>query len=482
VAAASTGEAPPSQPVPTGVREAVHRATGRTVADAPVVRGPEVDRTASDIQARAYTDEATIHLPSSAGPIDAPEARSLLAHELTHVAQQRELGSSRPPEHTGAGQQLEHEARTAEHAVQRAPLVGAAPAVAPPPVIASGPSLPSLPVVREQPVDGTAGSGGHGPHHRDPGHDAGSTPTGAQRATTSAPGRSEVGARTGDRKSGGRPPATAGTPAPPSGPVTLVAPPPLDGPTLAGTLGAPPHPTRRGADRQRAPIGLPDLGRLAPAGPTLPTMPGLGDLPGLPAIADLPATAGIPALRSDHRPDRGGMARSLPDLPGGGTPDLGGMTRGLPDLPGGGVPDLGGMTRGLPELPGLPGIGGVPGLADQVPSPLASVPPAAAPVSAPADQAADRTSGGLAERAGSPAGLPDPGRLADQASGAFGGLAERAGDAVSGPSATAPAGPDTAATDADLEKKIAPLFDKFADRLRNELRHQRERAGRLTDL
>jgi len=105
----------------------------------------------------------------------------------------------------------------------------------------------------------------------------------------------------------------------------------------------------------------------------------------------------------------------------------------------------------------------------------------ASPLSGLADQAAgglaDQASGaltGMAERAGLPASVPDLGGLADQASGAFGGLAGRAGDA-------APGG-DAAATDEDLEKKIAPLFDKFADRLRNELRHQRERAGRLTDL
>jgi hypothetical protein len=118
--------------------------------------------------------------------------------------------------------------------------------------------------------------------------------------------------------------------------------------------------------------------------------------------------------------------------------------------------------------------------------------PIASPVSGLADQAgaavsglADQASGalgGLAERAGAPAALEGFGGLADQASGAFGGLTERAGDLVSGAPAATDSGSGDTATDEDLEKKIAPMFDKFADRLRNELRHQRERAGRLTDL
>jgi hypothetical protein len=121
--------------------------------------------------------------------------------------------------------------------------------------------------------------------------------------------------------------------------------------------------------------------------------------------------------------------------------------------------------------------------------PMASmVPGRAEPAGGAVSGLADQASGaldGLAERAGAPAGVASFGGPAEQAAGAFGasgGSTERAGDPGSGTPPAAAAGSGDTATDEDLEKKIAPMFDKFADRLRNELRHQRERAGRLTDL
>jgi hypothetical protein len=44
-----------------------------------------------------------------------PTARSLVAHELTHVAQQRAFGNRLPHENTAHGQELERIAASAEH-------------------------------------------------------------------------------------------------------------------------------------------------------------------------------------------------------------------------------------------------------------------------------------------------------------------------------------------------------------------------------
>jgi len=93
---------------------------GATAPDAPV----RIDRSssgaaaASDIRANAFTSGDTIVLPASHGPLDSGRGRSLLAHELVHVGQQRRLGPSLPHEGSAAGQQLEQEARSAERLVE----------------------------------------------------------------------------------------------------------------------------------------------------------------------------------------------------------------------------------------------------------------------------------------------------------------------------------------------------------------------------
>lgn len=66
------------------------------------------------LDARSFTKGGEIFLPASHGPITSGKGRSLLAHELTHVTQQRKLGSSLPEEHTPHGQALEAEAVAAE--------------------------------------------------------------------------------------------------------------------------------------------------------------------------------------------------------------------------------------------------------------------------------------------------------------------------------------------------------------------------------
>ena len=81
-------------------------------------RGPEASNLAGALDARAFTRGSDIYLPESHGPLSGQKAQSLLAHELTHVAQQRRLGSSVPAEDSSHGQQLEAQAVAAERAGQ----------------------------------------------------------------------------------------------------------------------------------------------------------------------------------------------------------------------------------------------------------------------------------------------------------------------------------------------------------------------------
>jgi hypothetical protein len=101
--------------VPSGVRADVTRALGRDPGAVTVRREREVSDIASRIGARAFTREGEVFLPMEAGPLDSPETRAVLAHELTHVVQHRVYGSSLPRPSSAEGQRLEAEA----HAVER---------------------------------------------------------------------------------------------------------------------------------------------------------------------------------------------------------------------------------------------------------------------------------------------------------------------------------------------------------------------------
>jgi hypothetical protein len=96
-------------------------------------RGSEADERAGALDARAFTHGGEIYLPDKHGPMSGQKAQSLLAHEMTHVAQQRRLGSSLPDESTAHGQHLEAEAASAE--THEMPLAVPA-AMAPAPVSA----------------------------------------------------------------------------------------------------------------------------------------------------------------------------------------------------------------------------------------------------------------------------------------------------------------------------------------------------------
>ena len=101
--------------VPPGVRRDVTRALGRDPGAVRIRRDREVSDIASRIGARAFTRQGEVFLPMEAGPLDAPETRAVLAHELTHVVQHRVYGSSLPRPSSAEGQRLEAEA----HAVER---------------------------------------------------------------------------------------------------------------------------------------------------------------------------------------------------------------------------------------------------------------------------------------------------------------------------------------------------------------------------
>jgi hypothetical protein len=106
----------------------MRRALGVDIADVPVRRGAPVSVTANRLRARAFTAGGVVHLPDSAGAMDSGHAAPLLAHELTHAAQQRHFGVTLPGLDTTTGRQLEAEAVAVEQWVAGG-SVGAPPVV-----------------------------------------------------------------------------------------------------------------------------------------------------------------------------------------------------------------------------------------------------------------------------------------------------------------------------------------------------------------
>jgi hypothetical protein len=94
--------------------QAARGSSGSADEQVRVHRGPAATSDAAALDARSFTRGGEIFLPASHGPLDSGTGRALLAHELTHVAQQSRLGSSLPLEHTPHGQSLEAEAVAAE--------------------------------------------------------------------------------------------------------------------------------------------------------------------------------------------------------------------------------------------------------------------------------------------------------------------------------------------------------------------------------
>ncbi len=103
--------------IPYDLADTLRRLHGVDVSDVVLSRGAQAGREADAMGARAFARDGEIVLPPGAGPLERPQTRALLAHELTHVAQQRLLGPTLPPEDSAAGAALERAAVAAERRV-----------------------------------------------------------------------------------------------------------------------------------------------------------------------------------------------------------------------------------------------------------------------------------------------------------------------------------------------------------------------------
>jgi hypothetical protein len=114
-----------SDEVPAPVKAHVEQQVSASLGDVKVHRSPESGSMSRQLKARAFTTGGEIHLPSEHGPLDREPAKSLVAHELVHVAQQRQLGADLPTEDSHHGRQLETQAQRVEMTAQRSesPLV-----------------------------------------------------------------------------------------------------------------------------------------------------------------------------------------------------------------------------------------------------------------------------------------------------------------------------------------------------------------------
>ncbi len=103
--------------IPTGVQRSPAGAATASASGAGQVRvhrGAPASEMAGALEARSFTHGGEIYMPDNHGPLTSGPGRALLAHEMTHVAQQRRLGSSLPDEQTSHGRTLEAEAVRAE--------------------------------------------------------------------------------------------------------------------------------------------------------------------------------------------------------------------------------------------------------------------------------------------------------------------------------------------------------------------------------
>jgi hypothetical protein len=104
--------------VPDDVRTVIRDAFGVDTGDQQIHRDPTVSDEARQLGAVAFTRDGQVFLPVEAGPLDQTPAKSLLAHELTHLVQQRQRGSPLPADGSGEALSLEHEAQITERFVR----------------------------------------------------------------------------------------------------------------------------------------------------------------------------------------------------------------------------------------------------------------------------------------------------------------------------------------------------------------------------
>ena len=99
--------------VPEQVRQAVRESVGTAPSEVVVHEGGRAEALTRAVSAEAFTRDGEIFLASDA-PLDSPRGQQLLAHELTHVVQQKGGAQRMPAEHTAEGLDLEAGARHAE--------------------------------------------------------------------------------------------------------------------------------------------------------------------------------------------------------------------------------------------------------------------------------------------------------------------------------------------------------------------------------
>jgi hypothetical protein len=102
-------------PVPATLVRPLQQVLHTDISNVPVRRGSAVSRDAHYLGARGYTEAGVVHLPDEVGALDGHDAAPLLAHELTHAAQQRRFGAALPTPETAHGAQLESDAVAVEN-------------------------------------------------------------------------------------------------------------------------------------------------------------------------------------------------------------------------------------------------------------------------------------------------------------------------------------------------------------------------------
>ena len=133
---------PEPESVPDDVASALRSAYGVEVGDVVVRRDAAAAAEARDLGAAAFAREGQeVVVPIEVGPLDRPVGKGIVAHELTHIAQQRRHGPGLPAEDSPQGQALEAAARAAEQYFRGdagAPRPAAPHAVAPDQVLTTG--------------------------------------------------------------------------------------------------------------------------------------------------------------------------------------------------------------------------------------------------------------------------------------------------------------------------------------------------------
>jgi uncharacterized protein DUF4157 len=103
-----------SEAAPPDIEAPISRAFDTSLAGVRIDRSDAGTAIADSMGARAFTEGDDVVLPPTEGPLGHGPARSLLAHELTHVAQQRRFGAALPAEASPQGRRLELQAQRVE--------------------------------------------------------------------------------------------------------------------------------------------------------------------------------------------------------------------------------------------------------------------------------------------------------------------------------------------------------------------------------